>query len=332
MSSDENQIDKARSLYIHLGRSDEKPLLVSKTAFARPIKRDSNSSPTRGTFWKFHGVEEPETNEARAARERREDQERTERRHEEEAKRRKLDEKRSSTMLSSEHSRHKSATGLNSKNEPVGAIAADVGPDALEEIQINHNNNLNSNNSQHLRSSNQKQRTRPEYSATQSIVDADAEDNQLRGGNDGGGEEDPNSSMTTMVAAVKERRRRQLEDRAALLAEREAAKKQREEVQTLSGDVLDKLNAQEHRRRELLVAMSNTQWLHVVDIGRAAQISIALGERHVGRTLAASTAKRTQRRNYDNSNNNNNTSSPERNNVRTKSGGGGNTRSRSAHS
>ena len=60
--------NRARSLYIHLGKSDDKPLLVSKTAFSRPIKRTENSSPTRGTFWKFHGIEEPESGNARAER------------------------------------------------------------------------------------------------------------------------------------------------------------------------------------------------------------------------------------------------------------------------
>src|SRR3989338_87881 len=117
-----------------------------------------------------------------------------------------------------------------------------------------------------------------------------------------------------MIAAVKERRKRQLDERAALLAAREEAKNKREEVQTLSGELLDKLNAQEQRRRALLVAMSNTQWLHVVEIGRAAQISIALGERHVGRTLAASTAKRAQRQQREARN-----SSPDRKSTRLNS-------------
>ena len=93
-----------------------------------------------------------------------------------------------------------------------------------------------------------------------------------------------------IISTVRERRRRQLEARAAELAALELAKQVPTE---LSGEVLDKLNSQEQRRRQLLEAMSNTQWVHVVEIGRAAQISIALGERAVGRTIASSTAKRT---------------------------------------
>lgn len=179
--------DKARSLYIHIGDADDRPL-VSKNAFM--ADRRQTSSPSRGTFLKFHGIPESEFENTNAS---------------------------------------------SSRGRGIGAgDMSKIGPDAVDEIQTRDKERI--------------------------------------------------------ITTVRERRRRQLEERAAVLAEREAAKLLPKE---LSGEVLEKLNVQQERRRQLLEAMSNTQWVHAVEIGRAAQISIALGERMVGRTIAAATAKRT---------------------------------------
>jgi hypothetical protein len=100
-----------------------------------------------------------------------------------------------------------------------------------------------------------------------------------------------------VVAAVRERRRLQLQERAAALrAAQLAAAAAASEKAELAAALAVPLAAQEARHRALLEASSFAQWARAVDAGRAAQVSIALGERSMGRTLATSFARRQQKR------------------------------------
>lgn len=87
-----------------------------------------------------------------------------------------------------------------------------------------------------------------------------------------------------IVVTARERRRRQLEERAAAIAAQQASQR----VPTsLPAEVQERLDRDEERRRSLLETHYYTQWLQLVEMGRAAQIPIALGERRLGAAVAA---------------------------------------------
>ncbi len=85
-----------------------------------------------------------------------------------------------------------------------------------------------------------------------------------------------------VVVAARERRRRQLEERAAILAAQQATK----QPTTLPAHVQEQLDRDEERRRALLEMHCYTTWMQLVEIGRSAQIPIALGERRLGVAVA----------------------------------------------